>query len=126
MDFMDLPPHRRRRKLVRHVMIASTTILTLIVFRFADDNVTGKAKVSDAYGFTLIFLVTGYFVASLSEIWEKCKRTPVEPFLLPIFMALLLFYLYFGFRSYFIQPGAVCLTVCLQLFVIVCLLCQAE
>jgi hypothetical protein len=45
---------------------------------------------------------------------------------MPIFFLLILAYLYFSFRSDFIQPGATGVSVFLQLFVMICLLCRIE
>lgn len=126
MEFMEFPPRKRRGTLIRHAAIGLSVVLTLIVFRLADDEVTGKAEVSDAYGFTLVFLVAGYYIGWLPEIWKKCEGRTLDSFLMPIFFLLMIGYLYFSFRSYFIQPGATGLTILLQLLVMICLLCRAE
>ena len=126
MEFMEFPPRKRRGTLIRHAAILSTAALSLFAFHLADDEITGKAEVSDAYGFTLIFLVAGYYIGWLPGIWEKCKGTAFESTLMPIYFLLIIIYLYFSFRSYFIQPAATGSTVFLQLFVMICLLCRAE
>jgi len=126
VEFMEFPPHKPRGTLARHVSIVSVALLTLGVFRLAEDEITGKAEVSDAYGFTLLFVVAGYYIGWLPEIWRNGKRTVLGPFVMPSFYLLILLYLYFSFRSYFIQPGAAGFTILLQLFVMVCLLCRTE
>jgi hypothetical protein len=126
MDFMEIPHRKRRGTLLRHAMIVSAAILALVAFRVADDEITGKAEVSDAFGFTTLFLLAGYYIGWLPEIWEKCRGTAFESLIMPIFMMLVLAYLYFSFRSHFIQPGATGASVCLQLFVMICLMCRIE
>jgi hypothetical protein len=124
MDFMEFPPRKKRGTMIPHTMIVSAAALTLLAFLRADDEVTGKAKVSDAYGFTAVFLLAGYFLGWLPEIWKKTNGTVIEPLVMPTLIALILLYLYFSFRSYFIQPGATGMTVFLQLFVMICLSCR--
>lgn len=127
MEFMDLPPRQKRLgTFVRHATILTTVVLTLLVFHLADDEVTGEAKLSDAYGFTLIFLLTGYFIGWLPEPWAKYKRTSIDAFLMPAFFILIITYLYFSFRTYFVQPTATGTTVFLQLFVMIWLLCRTD
>ncbi len=122
MEFMDLPPRQKRRgTIVRHATILTTVALTLLAFHLADDEVTGEAKLSDAYGFTLIFLLAGYFIASLPELWVKYHRTSIDAFFMPAFFMLIITYLYFSFRTYFVQPMATGATVFPQLFVMICL-----
>jgi|GEM_PF-4561498 len=126
MEFMEFPPRKRRGTLLRHVAILSSAALSLFAFHLADDEITGKAEVSDAYGFTVIFLVAGYYIDWLPELWGKCKGTSFDFLLMPAFYASIMSYLYFAFRSYFIQPAATGATVLIQLFVMICLLCRAE
>ncbi|WP_406698348.1 hypothetical protein V5E97_05765 [Singulisphaera sp. Ch08] len=123
---MEFPPRKRRGKLIRHAAIVLVAVLTLVTFRFADDEVTGKAEASDAYGFTLIFVVAGYYIGWLSEIWKRCKGKAFDPFVMPIFYMLVLLYLYLSFRSYFVQPGATGLTILVQLLVMICFICRVE
>lgn len=126
MEFMEFPPRKRRSTVIRHVAIGLTVVMTLLAFHFADDEVTGKAEVSDAYGFTLIFLVAGYYIVWLPEIWKKCEGKAYDSFLMPIFFLLIISYFYFSFKSYFIQPGATGLVILLQLLVMICLLCRTD
>jgi hypothetical protein len=107
-------------------MILSAALLTLVAFRYADDEVTGKAEVSDAYGFTALFVPAAYLIGWLPEIWARCRRTTTEPLVKPAFMTLVLGYLYFAFRAYFIQPGAVGAAVGLQLLVMIVLMCRID
>jgi len=124
MEFMEFPPRKKRRTIIQHSMIISVAALTLVSFRLAYDEITGKVDVSDAFGFTLIFLVAGYYIRCLPRIWEKSDRTAFEPLVLPLFIAMIVAYLYFSFRSYFIQPGVTGMTVFLQLMVMICLSCR--
>lgn len=126
MEFMEFPPRKRRGSLLRHAVILATAALSLFAFHLADDEITGQAEVSDAYGFTLIFLVAGYYIGWLPSFWEKCKGTEFDSLLMPIFFLLISIYLYLSFRSCFIQPAATGSTVFLQLFVMIYLLCRAE
>src|SRR5262245_26331826 len=79
MDFMEIPPRKRRPTLPRHAMIVSAALLTLVAFRLADDEVNGRAEVSDAYGFTALFVPAAYLIGWLPEIWGRCRRTTIEP-----------------------------------------------
>jgi hypothetical protein len=124
MEFMDFPPRKKRRTIARHLMILAAVVMSLVAFGLAEDEVTGKAKLSDACGFTAIFLIAGYYIGWLPEIWEKTNRTAAERFVLPVFIAMILSYLYFGFRAYFIQPGVTGIIIFLQLFLLICLSCR--
>ncbi|WP_435008835.1 hypothetical protein P12x_000084 [Tundrisphaera lichenicola] len=124
MEFMEFPPRKKRRRIVDHLMIFAVAALALVVFGRADDEVTGKAQVSDAFGFTMIFVVAAYYIEWLPAIWERTRRTAFEPFVMPAFIAMVLAYLYFSFRSYFIQPGATSLAVFSQLFAMIVLSCR--
>jgi hypothetical protein len=126
MQFLELRPRRERGALVFHAMILSVAALSLAVFRLADDEVRGKALVSDAYGFTLVFVAAGYYLGWLPEIWRKTGGTAFEPLVMPSFIAMVVAYLYFTFRSHFIQPAATGAAVGLQLLALIILSCRNE
>jgi hypothetical protein len=98
-EFMDFPPRKKRRAIIQHSMIISAAALTLIGFRLADDEITGKAEVSDAFGSTLFFLAAGYYISWLPRIWKKSNRTAFEPLVMPVFIAMIVAYLYFSVRN---------------------------
>jgi hypothetical protein len=126
MDFMQFPPRKPRGRLIRHGVILSTAALSLFVFRLADDEITGKAQVSDASGFTLIFIIAAYYVGWLPDLWRRCKGTSFDLFLIPILSLSMIVYFYFSFRSYFIQPAATVTALFLQLLILIGLLYHAQ
>ena len=125
MAFMDLTPPKKRRLFVDHLLIVSAVAVSLATFLMANDEVTGKAEVSDAVGFTVLFLGLGYFLAWLPRIWAKTKGTMFESVVTPLFIGLTLVYFYLGFRSYFIQPQATGLMIMSQLLALICLSCRS-
>ena len=119
MDFMDFPTPEEPSRLLDHAAILAACAGSLLVFHLADDPITGKAKVTDALGFTLAFLVAGYFIGWLPRIWAKSKATRFEPMVMPSFVAIILAYLYLAFRSYFVQPGATSIAVTTQMILMI-------
>ena len=68
MEFMDSRPARSDEGSAI-ICRSSPSPLSLAAFHRADDEVTGKARVSDAYGFTSVFVVAGYYISWLPAIW---------------------------------------------------------
>lgn len=128
MNFMELPARKgkTRRWLPVHAMILGVAALTLGAFGVADDEITGRALVSDAYAFTFLYVIAAYDLALLPILWKSSKASRAEPWLTPILMAIVVAYLYFSFRAYFIQPGATGFAVFAQLFVMICVSCRTE
>jgi hypothetical protein len=128
MNFMELPARKSKRSrwLPVHAMVLGVAVLTLAVFGMADDEVTGKALVSDAYAFTLLFAFAGYYLTLLPLLWKRTEASAAEPWLTLVLMAIVIAYLYFSFRAYFIQPGATGVAVFAQLLVMIYLSCRMD
>ena len=95
------------------------------MFGRAVDEVTGRAQLGDALGFTAAFLATGFYIAALPRLWRSTGGRPAAALVMPGFVALVLGFLYLGLRTYFVQSGAIGPALLLQLFLLICVLCRS-
>jgi len=106
MNSSVLPQRRDRSSLLAHLVVVGGCASTLVAFHFSDDERTGRGSVSDAAPLAPVFLLLGYYVGWLPDLWDISKRRWFGSLSLPIFVALVVVYFSLAFRTDFIQPGA--------------------
>jgi len=126
MDLSELTPRRQESRIIDHLLLWGSWAFTLGVFAVADDRWRGSARVTDGLAFSLVFVATGYVQAWLPQIWRQTDRTPLAGFVTPLFMTLVLAYLYFAFRAAFVQPAATATAVLAQLVSLIVLSLRSQ
>ncbi|WP_435015585.1 hypothetical protein TA3x_003129 [Tundrisphaera sp. TA3] len=119
MDFQDIPPRRPTIRATDHLAIASVIALSLILFAGAEDDKRGRAEVADGIPFSVAFAVVGYFIGWTPTPRADGRPSWIDPFLTPIFLVLVLAYLYLVFKAGFVQPWATGSAVVFQIIALV-------
>ena len=91
---------------------------SLLTFGGSIDEITGRANPVNALIFTCLFLILACWLIYLSQIWARIKGTAFDSLVMPLFIALMLAYLYSSFWSYLIRPGPTWPTMTVQLFTV--------
>ncbi len=106
MEFLDLKSSRKRSAVFDHLIVLAVFALTLAVFHISYDPHRGKGSVSDGAAFSVFYLGVAYYYGWLPSIWSITLHRWFGSLVMPVFIALVLVYLYLTFKTYYIQPWA--------------------